>query len=330
MKIYLKKCLKIIPILVIIYFGLIILEYARQGFINDVSLQPVNIELNKSIKEPIYLISYADGKEYIFRNQHAMNHYAINKGIDFVLNYKRKHLDAEFVKKNHDIFNVETGAGLWLWKSYIILETMKHAPENSYIVYLDSNFKVTQHIRALLNDMDGKDVMLVHDRNGKNGQFVKGETFKLMNCTSEECRNGPHIWTAVIVVRNTKKARAIIGKWLESCQNIKALSPQYYGIAPNYPEFLWHLPEQAILSLVYLRNKSSIKLLEYEKTLPILSWFHRKNSKSAPNKIWYTTYGTDPLINLSSKGKTLPSSALLNTPPIVYLRKWWLNLVNYY
>jgi hypothetical protein len=172
--------------------------------------------------------------------------------------------------------------------------------------------------------------MLVHDRNGTNGQFIKGETFALMNCTNEECRNGPHIWGAIIVVRNTKKARDIIREWLKFSQNIKAFSSKNYGIAPNYPEFKWHMYDQATLSLVYLKNKNFIKLLEHEETLPILSWFHRKNSKSAPNKIWYTVYGAEPLMNFSSKGKSLPSTALLNTSPIVYLRKWWLNLVNDY
>ncbi len=330
MRTRLKKYIKIITILMLVYFGAIILEYARQGFINDLSLQPVNIDLNNSIKDPIYLISYADNKEYVYRNQNAMDHYAINKGVDFILNYKRKHLDPEFVKQNQEILNIEQGAGSWLWKPYIILEAMKHAPENAYIVYLDSNFKIKQHISTLLNHMDNKDVMLVRDRNGKNGQFTKGETFKLMNCTSEECRNGPHVWAAIIVVRNTEKARGIIEKWLKACQDIRILSSHNYGIAPNYPEFLWQLPDQAVLSIVYLQNQNPIKLLEFDETLPILSWYHRKSGKSSTSKIWYTVYGADPLINFNSKGKTLPSTALLNTPPIVYLRKWWLNAVNDY
>ncbi|MGI4775802.1 MAG: hypothetical protein ACRYE9_02565 [Janthinobacterium lividum] len=55
--------------------------------------------MQESIEDPVYLISYADGAEYIYRNQNAMNHYAINKAIDCLYNYRKKHLDQKFLAK---------------------------------------------------------------------------------------------------------------------------------------------------------------------------------------------------------------------------------------
>ena len=39
-------------------------------------------------------------------------------------------------------------------------------------------------------------------------------------------------------------------------------------------------------------------------------------------KPWYSIYGIDPIINFNTNGKVLPSTALINTLPIVRLRKW--------
>jgi len=319
---YFKILFKTVVALVFIYLILIILEYARQGFINDLSMQKVDLSLQNSIKEPVYLVSYADGSEHIYRNQNATNHYAINKGIDFILNYKRKHIDQAFLEKNKKTFAQSEGAGLWLWKPYIIFETMKNAPENAIIVYLDSAFVIKQHISNLTKFLGDNDILLVHDRKAKNGSFIKGDSFALMNCLTDECRNADHIWGAVVVVRNTKIARSFIKKWLENCEDIRILSNKSYNINPNYDEYKWHLPDQAVLSLVYYQNPQSIKVIEHEETMPFLSWFHRKNSNSSPLKIWYSVYGTEPIINFSTHGKVLPSTALVNTLPIIKLRKW--------
>ncbi|HJD55767.1 MAG TPA: hypothetical protein LFW21_03875 [Rickettsia endosymbiont of Pyrocoelia pectoralis] len=330
MKNSIKLLCKIVFISVLIYLVLVILEYARQGFINDLSLQKVDLSLVDSIKEPVYLVSYADGKESVFRNQNAMNHYAINKGIDFVFNYKKKHIDPQFVEEHKEIFAEPAGAGLWLWKPYIILETMKKAPENAIIIYLDSAFVIKQHVSNFIKLLSDNNILLVHDHDRKNGNYVKGESFALMNCLSEECRNAPHIWSAVMIVRNNAESRSFIEKWLKSCEDIRVISGKDYNIYPHYPEYKWHHSDQSVLSLVYHQNPQSVKMIEFKEIYPYLSWFHRKDSNSSPLKSWYSVYGIEPIINFSSEGKVLPSTALLNTPPLVKLRKWYSNILNKY
>ena len=54
---YLKILCKTLIVSVFIYLVLVILEYARQGFINDLSMQKVDLSLQNSIKEPVYLVS---------------------------------------------------------------------------------------------------------------------------------------------------------------------------------------------------------------------------------------------------------------------------------
>lgn len=317
-----KSSFKVILYILVIYLVLVILEYAKQGFINDLSLQKVDVVNSNKPREPVFLVSYADGGENFYRNQNAMSHYAINKGIDFILNYRKDHISRIFINENKEILDNPKGAGMWLWKPYIILETMKTAPEGSIIIYLDSAFYIKKSLNGLIDMLNNHDVLLVHDRGRKNGAFIKGDSFALMDCTGEECREAPHIWSAVMIMKNTAISRAFIEKWLESCQDIRNLSGENYGIAQNYPEYAWHHFDQSVLSLVYYKNPASVKMIEFDETVPYLSWFHRKNSRSSPLKSWYTIYGSDPIINFGTTGKTLPSSALLNFPGLVDLRKW--------
>lgn len=315
-----KKFFKTISYLLLASIILVVLEYARQGFVEDLSMQPYVFNQDERVS-PIYLVSYVDGPEYFYRNQNAMTHYAINKGIDFILNYKKHHINLEFYEKNKEIFSVKTGGGMWLWKPYIIYETLKNSPENSVILYLDAAFKIKKHLNQFFKLLDSNDIILAHDHDRKNGSFVKGDSFALLDCEDEACRNASHIMSGAILVKNTPYSREFIKKWLDAMQDIRILSNEQYGIKENYPEYKWHHFDQSVLSLIYHKNPSKIKMIEFDELSEYFSLFHRKPSKSSPNKAWYSVYGIDPLINFNKYGKTLPSTSLLNIAPVVYIRK---------
>ncbi|MGV2433088.1 MAG UNVERIFIED_CONTAM: hypothetical protein LVQ98_07445 [Rickettsiaceae bacterium] len=223
--------------------------------LTTLSLQLIDNEI-KSSSDSVYLISYADGKDVFLQNQNAMSQFAINKGIDFIFNYKRKDIDIDFLNANKEIFSEKHGAGMWLWKPHLILKTMQNAKEGAIILYLDSAFYITKPITPLIKTLGDSDVILVHDLNKKNGAFVKGESFILSDCMDEDCRNAPHIWSAILMMRNNKKSRAFVEKWLNKSCDIRILSAQNYGIGPNYPEYVCHHYDQSVLSLVYHKNKS--------------------------------------------------------------------------
>lgn len=306
----------------------VIVEYAHQGFINDLSIQPLNqysapdLEAPEPTgRPPVFLVTYAAGGEVYFRNQNAVAQYALNKGVDFILNYRKSHIDQKFFEKNRSIFNEKVGAGMWLWKPYIILRTLESAPDDSIIIYVDASFKIRKPISRFLEQMGQDDILLVQDQDRLNGAFVKGDTFQFLNCKDDSCRQSPHLWSALIVVRNSPRSRAFIKAWLDACENEKALNATPYHQMPNYPEFKWHQFDQSVLSLIYHKYPDGIKILKEQDVNPYFIWFRRKSGRSSQNKIWYTLYGTEPLIDFSRGYKNLPSTALLNLPPVVWIRK---------
>ena len=85
---------------IILLAALVLLSQAKILMFSDISIERVLIpSTTKDYKPPVYLISYADGPEVFHKNQNALTASALNKGIDFFLNYKRYHLDKDFIEK---------------------------------------------------------------------------------------------------------------------------------------------------------------------------------------------------------------------------------------
>ncbi len=323
-----KKPLKFLSLILGILAVLIILEYAHQGYVNDMSVQPVNrfsapdLEAPEPTgRPPVFLVTYAAGGEQYFRNQNAVSQFAVNKGVDFILNYRKSHIDVKFFEKNREIFNEKVGAGMWVWKPYVILRTLESAPEGAVILYLDSAFKIRKPVPRFLDQLGDKDIMVVQDQDRLNGAYIKGDTFHLMDCMDDACRQSPHIWSALIVIRNTPASRKIIKQWLEACENIEILSATAGKYVPNYPEYKWHHFDQSVLSLIYYKNRDAMKLINFSDVDNYFIWFHRKAGRHSLLKPWYTVYGAEPIIETGDGYKKLSSWALLNLTPIVFLRK---------
>ena len=93
---------------------LLILVFVETKIIlfNDFSTYPIDKKANLDfgregeLERPgVYLLSYADGAEIFFMNQNALAASVINRGVDFIFNYRRSHLDQDFIKKHSDILN---------------------------------------------------------------------------------------------------------------------------------------------------------------------------------------------------------------------------------
>ena len=95
---------------------------------------------------PIYLISYADGPEIYKKNQAGLVQSALNKGFSHFINYRKSQLSQDFKENNKEILSLKKGAGYWLWKPWVILNTLENIPENAIVIYADTGFVFKKHI----------------------------------------------------------------------------------------------------------------------------------------------------------------------------------------
>lgn len=241
-------------------------------YVCDLSLTPVQ----PSCSEAVHLVSYADGPEIFKKNQNFQAFSAINRGVDHIHMYRRKDLDADFYARNKLTLDQPRGAGWWLWKPYVILQTLKNIPENAVVIYLDTGFSLVGHVQPLVDAVKHQDIgIIVHDDLGTMVQsVVQPQTLKGMNCVDAGCLTAPHIWAGIMVIKNTPHARAFIQKWVESCEK-----PDW--LIQN-PQQIQHNADEAILSVLCHQdssNKQSISLRELNK-MRVVKWHHRHPHQS--------------------------------------------------
>lgn len=228
--------------------------------------------------EGVYLVSYADGPEIFYKNQNALVFSALNKGIDFFFNYRREHIDPEFIKKNEYIFNQKKGAGYWLWKPWVILKTLNTVPENAIVIYADTGFVFYESPQPLLELARTNGIILVNyedtKAHGKAGEITKRETLIRMGCDADTCRYGNHLWAAFVIVRNTPVSRAFIKKWLDYCSDEISLTDTPSTV-PEYPENRGHTHDESILSILYNKEPEGKHLITTEELRKYVRWHRR-------------------------------------------------------
>lgn len=286
-------------ILLGILFGLLIwltAMFVKILMLSDITVEPISPQDNPDFnatgftqRPPVYLISYAAGKEMWFKNQNALAHSALNKGIDFILNYKASHLDPEFVTKNKATLSQKTGGGYWIWKPHLILKTLKMVPEGAIIIYSDSANIFRGSWIQLLEKAKTNDILFFKYFQWSNGlleRSVKRYALIKTGCDTEECRQAPHLWAGFMIIRNTPTSRAFIQKWLEYCED-PTLVMEEPTVLSEYPDYAYHQHDEALLCITHHQMSKGMLALsprefeflegrtrkprdEYKSMLPVL------------------------------------------------------------
>lgn len=269
-------------------FGFCYYKTQRLLFLTDLSTRPLEKDstpdfqaVSVTPRNPVYLISYADGPEVFFQNQYALAQSSMGRGVDFILNYRRSLLDPQFVEENKEILDQPKGAGYWLWKPWIILKTLKNVPENAIVIYSDTGSLIKASLTPLIELAQRHPILLSVYENkeiwGCASKKVKRDVFVALNCDTTECHNGPVLWAGFMIFRNTPAAREFVQSWLTYAQDPQLLTdlPSKYEPLPNAAG---HCHDQAILSVLYSKDPSRIHLMPYDALLMHnhLAWKHRK------------------------------------------------------
>ncbi|MBY0463249.1 MAG: hypothetical protein K2Q34_08725 [Alphaproteobacteria bacterium] len=244
----------------------------------DISVEPpLTPSTTAENKSSVYLVSYADGPEVFHKNQNALTASALNKGVDFFLNYKKAHLDKDFLKKNKSILSQKKGAGYWLWKPWVILKTLQSVEDNAIVIYADSGFVFHSSLLPLIDLAIQHPVILVDydtSLHGNLGQITKRETLVKMGCDTPACRQGKHLWAAFSIFRNTPESRAFVKKWLEYCEDATILTDTP-STEPEYQEFHGHAHDESILSTLYNLEPNGKHLITVPEFYKYADWHHR-------------------------------------------------------
>lgn len=199
----------------------------------------------------VIAINYCDKGFETQRTYNTQTAYSKGK-VDKVIEYSVADIDNTFLEKNTAIFSEERGAGLWLWKPYIILKTLKLMDEGDFLFYCDAGAYYVDSVSKLIDSLDnnGGDIM-PFELPLISRQWTKKETFTTIGFDSSAQNQ---ILAGYLLVRNTAYSRDIITEWLYYMQDEKCSSPKQLTKEANYDDFVAHREDQSVFSIICRKN----------------------------------------------------------------------------
>lgn len=207
----------------------------------------------------IYLVNYATPG--YAQSQKRLNHSALKFGIDHIQSYTPAQIRrTQFYCQNKKLLSYRRGGGYYVWKPYIILETLKTLEIDDFLIYSDSGIEIINNLSPLLElCRQQQGILLFQTHDLLKRVWTKRDCFVLMNCDSELYHNSEQLMSGFAVFMKNERSINLIKEWLHYCQQINIISdlPNICGL-DNFPDFREHRHDQFILSLLAIKHQLMI------------------------------------------------------------------------
>lgn len=261
----------------------------------------------------IYAITYSDDNYTLQRKYNCKTAYSKGKA-DKVIEYTPADISKEFKDRNASIFNYKLGAGLWIWKPYLILKTLLKIDTGDYLFYCDAGSIYINKIQFLIDCIEReKQEIMCFELPLLARQFTKRETFKLMDFSDYSTNQ---ILANYILIKKSKFSIRFVRNWLNYMEDERISSPDHFCLGiDEFDDFVAHREDQSILSI--LARKSNISLFRDPSDYGLFQWQYISNGWSySPKKYNNSPY---PIIILANR----------KVNPIIYKIKSYLKIFLY-
>lgn len=265
-KLFLKKGSLFILGIFFLFFFLGLVMFVKDPSMTEPSplLTPEAYEGEYKPRPPVVLITYAHGHPVFFKNENMLMSSIADKGVDFVFKYTQGHIDPDFYKRHQALLSQKRGAGYWLWKPYFIVKTLESLPEEAILLYADSGTVFTKPLDRIYRLFQDSSLILVsHGKLTPLKTHLKKEAYGAFGAPlTEELLESQNVWAFFMGLRNNKKNRDLMKKWLEVCEKEEILGDYPQERTHQDPLFSYHQHDQSLLSvLVALEQRDDMKII---------------------------------------------------------------------
>ena len=210
-----------------------------------------------------WIVSYAD-RSYRLSQERLMAS-ALRAGIDERRAWGREALTRTWLYAAHQrVLDEWRGAGYWLWKPFIVNETLSEMADGDLVAYVDAGIEILASLRPIYGICaDKTDILLCaghYDDVGAPGpnvcgRWTKRDCFVCLGCDQPEVHRARMVDASFFVLRKTPRAVAFAREWLLWCcqRHLLTDDPNVCG-RPNLPDFIDHRHDQSLLSLLAIRE----------------------------------------------------------------------------
>lgn len=196
------------------------------------------------------LINYSNDK---YLKQQKLNTNSGKKygGFDKVIEYDLNNLGKDFLDEHSDFLKEnERGGGYWIWKPYIILNTLlNEASEGDYVFYCDSGSMFVNSIDYLIRDLETSNQdLLLTEIPLLEYQWTKKECFIELDCLKEEYVYSNQIQSGFILIKKTENTIDFFKEYLLLCTKYELINDTYDKQINK--DLIDHRHDQSILSLL--------------------------------------------------------------------------------
>jgi len=196
--------------------------------------------------------------ELFYSSQSRLSESALSNGIDKTFSYSGRDIyGSDFFIENRDILSNPKGAGYWLWKPYLILETLKVIEDDAMLVYSDSDIEIRKSLNPLFqiwSQIESPMFFKVHEH--LNRAWTKRDCFVLMDCDGPEYWDAEQTHAGFCLFQNNQSSRNFAEEWLSFCVDERVISDNENTCGlDNLPEFIAHRHDQSVLSLLVKKHR---------------------------------------------------------------------------
>jgi hypothetical protein len=180
---------------------------------------------------------------------------ARNVGIEDIRIYRPDHpVVRRAVEENPKIMGQRRGAGYWLWKPYILLDTLNAVAEGTVVVYSDAGQRYVADPSPLIDLAATRGVVLF-----TGGQlqrtWTKRDCFVLLQADTPEYWDALQLDASIQIYRVGVKARSFLSDLREAMRDPRLLcdGPNTCSL-PNFEGFREHRHDQSITTILAMKH----------------------------------------------------------------------------
>lgn len=202
----------------------------------------------------IVAITYGDNQ---YKRAKKLNlKMAKRHGANKVIGYGPNDIPQDFKNKNSEIWNQKRGGGYWLWKSWIVLQTLELMKDGDYLFYSDAGSFLVQPIQYFIDNMIQNDCnIMTFCLTHFEKKFTKRDAFIIMDCDSEKFTDSVQICATYFIVKKNNETIELFKKYLFYSQDERIITDKDNVMGfDNYDIFVEHRHDQSIFSLLCKKN----------------------------------------------------------------------------